>query len=93
MNAKIFVPFLLVAGPVLIALIVVSYRYLQTQGRYRMLLRLADPTQQIVDASRAARRTLVSELLEELDNDQIDSLTKGLEVLNTVTRRLQERGS
>jgi DNA-binding MarR family transcriptional regulator len=56
-------------------------------------LRLADPTQQIVDASRAARRTLVSELLEELDNDQIDSLTKGLEVLNTVTRKLQERGS
>jgi DNA-binding MarR family transcriptional regulator len=56
-------------------------------------LRLADPTQQIVDASRAARRALVSELLEELDNDQIDSLTKGLEVLNTVTRKLQERGS
>jgi DNA-binding MarR family transcriptional regulator len=56
-------------------------------------LRLADPTQQIVDASRAARRVLVAELLEELDNDQIDSLTKGLEVLNTVTRKLQERGS
>jgi DNA-binding MarR family transcriptional regulator len=56
-------------------------------------LRLAEPTQQIVDASRAARRVLLSEVLEELDNDQIDSLTKGLEVLNTVTRRLQERGS
>jgi DNA-binding MarR family transcriptional regulator len=56
-------------------------------------LRLADPSQQIVDASRAARRALVSELLEELDSDQIDSLTKGLEVLNTVTRKLQERGS
>jgi DNA-binding MarR family transcriptional regulator len=56
-------------------------------------LRLAEPTQQIVDASRAARRVLLSEVLEELDNDQIDSLTKGLEVLNTVTRRLQELGS
>lgn len=56
-------------------------------------LRLAEPTQQIVDASRAARRVLLSEALEDLDNDQIDSLTKGLEVLNTVTRRLQERGS
>ena len=56
-------------------------------------LRLAEPTQQIVDASRAARRVLLSDVLEELDNDQIDSLTKGLEVLNTVTRRLQERGS
>jgi DNA-binding MarR family transcriptional regulator len=56
-------------------------------------LRLAEPTQQIVDASRAARRVLLSDVLEELDNDQINSLTKGLEVLNTVTRRLQERGS
>ena len=56
-------------------------------------LRLAEPTQQIVDASRAARRVLLSEVLDELDDDQIDSLTKGLEVLNTVTRRLQERGS
>lgn len=56
-------------------------------------LRLAEPTQQMVDASRAARRVLLSELLGELDDDQIDSLTKGLEVLNTVTRRLQERGS
>ncbi|MGD1109561.1 MAG: MarR family transcriptional regulator [Mycobacterium sp.] len=56
-------------------------------------LRLAEPTQQIVDASRAARRVLLSEALEALDNDQIDSLTKGLEVVNTVTRRLQERGS
>lgn len=54
-------------------------------------LRLAEPTQQIVDASRAARRVLLSDVLEELDNDQIDSLTKGLEVLDTVARRLQER--
>ncbi|OBK53211.1 MarR family winged helix-turn-helix transcriptional regulator [Mycobacterium sp. 1081908.1] len=56
-------------------------------------LRLAEPTQQLVDASRAARRALVSEVLGELDDDQIDSLTKGLEVLDTMTRRLQERRS
>ncbi|WP_445162624.1 MarR family winged helix-turn-helix transcriptional regulator [Mycobacterium sp. Dal123C01] len=54
-------------------------------------LRLAEPTQQIVDASRAARRALLAEVLGELDDDQIESLTKGLEVLDTVARRLQER--
>ena len=54
-------------------------------------LRLAEPTQQIVDASRAARRALLSEVLDELNDDQIDSLTKGLEILDTVARRLQER--
>jgi DNA-binding MarR family transcriptional regulator len=56
-------------------------------------LRLAEPTQRIVDVSRATRRALLSEVLDELYDDQIDSLTKGLEVLDTVTRRLQERGS
>ena len=56
-------------------------------------LRLAEPTQQIVDASRAARRALISEVLRELDNSQITSLTKGLEVLDTMTRLLQERRS
>jgi DNA-binding MarR family transcriptional regulator len=54
-------------------------------------LRLAEPTQQIVDVSRAARRALMSEVLDELDNDQIEALTKGLEVLATMTRLLQER--
>jgi DNA-binding MarR family transcriptional regulator len=56
-------------------------------------LALAEPTQQIVDASRAARRALLSEVLGELDNDQIDSLAKGLEVLDAMTRLLQERRS
>jgi DNA-binding MarR family transcriptional regulator len=56
-------------------------------------LRLAEPTQQIVDASRAARRALMSEVLGELDGDQIEALTKGLEVLDTMTRLLQERRS
>ncbi len=56
-------------------------------------LRPAEPTQRIVDASRAARRKLLSEVLGELDSDQIDSLTKGLEVLDTMSRLLQERPS
>lgn len=56
-------------------------------------LRLAEPTQQVVDVSRAARRALMSEVLGELDDDQIESLTKGLEVLDTMTRLLQERRS
>lgn len=54
-------------------------------------LRLAERTQQIIDASRAARRALLSEVLGELDDDQIGSLTKGLEILDTMTRLLQER--
>ena len=54
-------------------------------------LRLAEPTQQLVDASRAARRALLSDALGELDGDQIESLTTGLEVLDTITRLLQER--
>ena len=56
-------------------------------------LRLAEPAQQIVDASRAARRALLAEVLDELDDDQIESLAKGLEVLDTMTRILQERRS
>ncbi len=54
-------------------------------------LRLAAAAQQIVDNSRASRRAALSEVLGELDADQIDSLTKGLEVLETMTQRLQER--
>lgn len=56
-------------------------------------LRLAEPTQQLVDASRAARRGLLSDVLDELDDDQIEDLAKGLQVLDTVTRLLQERRS
>ncbi|WP_415822795.1 MarR family winged helix-turn-helix transcriptional regulator [Mycobacterium senriense] len=56
-------------------------------------LRLAEPAQQIVDASRATRRALLSEVIDELDDDQIEALTKGLEVLDTMTRKLRERRS
>ena len=68
-------------------------RTVDDMDRRACQLRLADPTQQLVDSSRAARRTLMSELLSELDDEQIDSLTKGLEVLDMMTRRLQERRS
>jgi DNA-binding MarR family transcriptional regulator len=54
-------------------------------------LRLADAAQHMVDNSRATRRAALAEVLGELDDEQIDSLTKGLEVLDTMTRRLQER--
>lgn len=56
-------------------------------------LRLAEPAQQVVDASRATRRALLSEVIDELDEDQIEALTKGLEVLDTMTRKLRERRS
>ncbi len=54
-------------------------------------LRLAETAQQVADASRAARRSLLAEVLGELDEDEIESLTQGLEVLDTMTRKLQER--
>jgi DNA-binding MarR family transcriptional regulator len=54
-------------------------------------LRLTEAAQQIVDTSRATRKAALAEVLNELDDAQIDSLAKGLEVLDTMTRRLQER--
>lgn len=56
-------------------------------------LRLAEPAQQVVDASRATRRALLSEVIDELDDGQIEALTKGLEVLDTMTRKMSERRS
>ena len=54
-------------------------------------LRLAEAAQQIVDTSRTARRAMLADVLNELGDDQIESLSKGLAVLDTMTRRLQER--
>jgi DNA-binding MarR family transcriptional regulator len=54
-------------------------------------LRPAGSAQQVVDNSRAARRALLGEVLAGLDDAQIDYLTKGLEVLDTMTQRLQEQ--
>ncbi len=56
-------------------------------------LRLTEPAQQMVDASRAARRTLLTEVLDTLDPSEVADLTKGLEVLNNMTRLLQERSA
>ena len=38
----LFIPFVVMSAPVLIVLILLRYRYLQTQARYRTLLQLAD---------------------------------------------------
>jgi DNA-binding MarR family transcriptional regulator len=54
-------------------------------------LRLTESAQQVVDASRSARRALLSEVLSELDEGQIVALREGLEVLGTMTRILRER--
>jgi DNA-binding MarR family transcriptional regulator len=52
---------------------------------------LTEPAQQGMDASATARRARLSELLDELDDGQIAALAGGLEVLQTMTRMLQER--
>ena len=42
MRPEYFIPFVLTLAPVLVALIVLRYRYRQTQARYQTLLQLAD---------------------------------------------------
>jgi DNA-binding MarR family transcriptional regulator len=54
-------------------------------------LRLTEPAQRIADESRAARRAALSQVLDELDPSQLDSLERGLEVLAEMTRMLHER--
>lgn len=54
-------------------------------------LQLAVTAQQVVDASRAARRALLADVLNDFGDDQIEALAKGLAVLEMMTRRLQER--
>lgn len=65
--AAIFIPFVVMLGPVLIVLILMRYRSRQTQARYRMLLQLAEkgvelPPQLLVEPQVAyseRRRALV----------------------------------
>jgi DNA-binding MarR family transcriptional regulator len=66
-------------------------RTVDTTDRRVGRLRLTEPAQQMVDASRAARRAVLSEVLNELDNSQIAALADGLEVLDNMTQMLQER--
>jgi DNA-binding MarR family transcriptional regulator len=54
-------------------------------------LRLTEAAQRIADESRAARRAALSQVLDELDPEQLDSLERGLEVLAEMTRMLHER--
>lgn len=53
-------------------------------------LQLTEPAQQLADQTRAARRSALGAVLNQLDDEQIDDLTKGLNVLTEMTRMLQE---
>lgn len=54
-------------------------------------LRLTAPAQRLADASRAARRTALAEVLDGLSPDDAQTLTAGLRVLADITEKLQER--
>ncbi|AQA03430.1 MarR family transcriptional regulator [Mycobacterium sp. MS1601] len=54
-------------------------------------LQLTEPAQQLADASRAARHAVMADVLAELDEQEIASLTAGLEVLTKMTQLLAER--
>jgi DNA-binding MarR family transcriptional regulator len=56
-------------------------------------LQLTEPAQQMADASRAARRALLAEVLDTLDPSEVAELARGLEVLDSMTRILQERST
>ncbi len=66
-------------------------RTVDTSDRRVCRLRLSEPAQQMVDASRAERRALLTDVLGTLENGQIAALASGLEVLDTMTRTLQDR--
>jgi DNA-binding MarR family transcriptional regulator len=53
-------------------------------------LRLTPAAQRIADQSRAARRAKLATVIDDLDAGQIDDLTRGLRVLEEMTRRLRE---
>jgi DNA-binding MarR family transcriptional regulator len=54
-------------------------------------LRLTESAQRFADASRTARRAVLTEVLDTLDDTEIDQLTAGLEVLTKMTGLLHER--
>ena len=54
-------------------------------------LRLTDPAQHLADESRAARRAALSEVLDELDGNEVDALGEGLAVMAKMTGLLQDR--
>lgn len=54
-------------------------------------LRLTDPAQRLADRSRAARRAALTDVLDELDPDDVQALAAGLRVLADITEKLQEK--
>jgi DNA-binding MarR family transcriptional regulator len=54
-------------------------------------LHLTEPAQRLADASRAARRAALAEVLDHLDDREIATLTAGMEVLTKMTQLLAER--
>lgn len=54
-------------------------------------LRLTEPAQQLADASRAARRAVMTDVLDTLSDAEIESLRAGLEVLTKMTHLLEDR--
>jgi DNA-binding MarR family transcriptional regulator len=66
-------------------------RAVDSHDRRVARLRLTDPAQRVADASRAAGRAALSEVLGDLDENQIHALSRGLSVMSEITRKLQER--
>lgn len=66
-------------------------RTADTADRRVSRLRLTESAQHVMDATAATRRAVLIDLLDELDDHQIGVLAKGLEVLDGITRKLQER--
>lgn len=56
-------------------------------------LRLTEDAQRIADGSRAARRAALGAVLSRLDPTELQRLTDGLAVLDTLTRMLREEDS
>jgi DNA-binding MarR family transcriptional regulator len=54
-------------------------------------LALTAPAQRLADASRAARRAALAEVLDGLDADDARVLAAGLQVLSDITEKLQEK--
>ena len=56
-------------------------------------LALTAPAQRLADASRAARRAALGEVLGDLDAEDTRALADGLRVLGDITEKLQEKRS
>ncbi|MGY4647508.1 DNA-binding MarR family transcriptional regulator [Mycobacterium sp. URHB0021] len=66
-------------------------RTVDTDDRRVGRLRLTERAQRLADESRLERRAALSAVLDELDDEQLDHLASGLEVLADMTRILHEK--